>query len=74
NHLDLESIQALNEGLIRYKGAMIFTSHDHQFIQTIANRIIEVTPNGVVDRAETTYEDFLENETVQKQIAELYAK
>lgn len=74
NHLDLESITALNNGLIAFKGSLLFSSHDHQFIQTIANRIIEVTPNGVVDRAETTYEDFLENETVQKQIAELYAK
>lgn len=74
NHLDLESITALNNGLISFKSALLFSSHDHQFIQTIANRIIEVTPNGVVDRAETTYDDFLENETVQKQIAELYAK
>ncbi|WHZ32309.1 ATP-binding cassette domain-containing protein [Desemzia incerta] len=74
NHLDLESITALNNGLIAFKGSLLFSSHDHQFIQTIANRIIEVTPNGVVDRAETTYEDFLENETVQKKIAELYAK
>ncbi|MBM6614661.1 ATP-binding cassette domain-containing protein [Desemzia sp. RIT804] len=74
NHLDLESITALNNGLIAFKGSLLFSSHDHQFIQTIANRIIEVTPNGVVDRAETTYDDFLENETVQKQIAELYAR
>lgn len=74
NHLDLESITALNNGLIAFKGSLLFSSHDHQFIQTIANRIIEVTPNGVVDRAETTYEDFLENETVQQKIAELYAK
>ncbi|MFL2099979.1 ABC-F family ATP-binding cassette domain-containing protein [Desemzia sp. FAM 23991] len=74
NHLDLESITALNNGLIAFKGSLLFSSHDHQFIQTIANRIIEVTPNGVVDRAETTYDEFLDNETVQKQIAELYAK
>ena len=74
NHLDLESITALNNGLIAFKSALLFSSHDHQFIQTIANRIIEVTPNGVVDRAETTYDDFLENETVQQKIAELYAK
>lgn len=74
NHLDLESITALNNGLIAFKSALLFSSHDHQFIQTIANRIIEVTPHGVVDRAETTYDDFLENETVQNKIAELYAK
>ncbi|MGB3161595.1 ABC-F family ATP-binding cassette domain-containing protein [Carnobacterium sp.] len=74
NHLDLESITALNDGLMTFKGAMLFSSHDHQFVQTIANRIIEITPNGVVDRADTTYEEFLENKTVQEQIKELYAK
>lgn len=74
NHLDLESIQALNDGLMTFKGAMLFASHDYQFVQTIANRIIEITPNGVVDRADTTYEEFLDNKTVQDQIKELYAK
>lgn len=75
NHLDLESITALNDGLISFnKGSILFSSHDHQFVQTIANRIIEVTPNGVVDRADTTYEEFLENKTVQEQIKKLYAK
>jgi len=73
NHLDLESITSLNNGLIDFKGALLFSSHDHQFIQTIANRIIEVTPNGIVDRRETTYDEFLENKTVQKQIEALYA-
>ena len=57
-----------------FKGAMLFASHDYQFVQTIANRIIEITPNGVVDRVDTTYEEFLENKTVQQQIKELYAK
>ncbi|WP_026560537.1 ATP-binding cassette domain-containing protein [Bacillus sp. J37] len=71
NHLDLESITALNNGLTVYKGAMIFTSHDHQFVQTIANRIIEVTPNGTVDK-QMTYDEFLEDEQVQKQVKELY--
>lgn len=56
NHLDLESISALNDGLIAYKGSLLFASHDHQFIQTIANRIIAISENGVVDRAETTYD------------------
>lgn len=74
NHLDLESITALNNGLIDFKGGLLFSSHDRQFIQTIANRIIEVTPNGVVDRPETTYDEFLENKTVQEQVAALYAK
>ena len=49
NHLDLESITSLNEGLERFKGTVLFSSHDHQFIQTVANRIIEVTPNGTID-------------------------
>ncbi len=48
NHLDLESISALNDGLIAYKGSLLFASHDHQFIQTIANRIIAISENGVV--------------------------
>lgn len=72
NHLDLESITALNNGLIAFKGAMIFTSHDHQFVQTIANRIIEVTPNGVIDK-QMTYDEYLENADVQKQIQSMYA-
>lgn len=71
NHLDLESISALNDGLIAYKGSLLFASHDHQFIQTIANRIIAVSENGVVDRAETTYDEFLENPEVQKQMSQL---
>ena len=73
NHLDLESITALNDGLIAFKGSILFGSHDHQFIQTIANRIIEISPNGVVDRAETTYDEFLDNKSVKEQIAALYA-
>lgn len=72
NHLDLESITSLNEGLSNYKSALLFGSHDREFIQTIANRIIEVTPNGLVDRADTTYDEFLENKDVQDQIAGLY--
>lgn len=73
NHLDLESITALNDGLMTFKGAILFSSHDHQIIQTVANRIIEITPNGIVDRADTTYEEFLENKDVQAQIKKLYA-
>ena len=73
NHLDLESITALNNGLIAFKGTALFASHDHEFVQTIANRIIDITPGGVVDRV-TTYDDFLANETVQQQIAEKYKK
>ncbi|MFD1018389.1 ABC-F family ATP-binding cassette domain-containing protein [Thalassobacillus hwangdonensis] len=70
NHLDLESITALNNGLIRFKGSILFASHDHQFIQTIANRIIELTPNGIVD-AEMTYDEYLEDPKVQKQLQAL---
>ncbi|HDR7790456.1 ABC transporter ATP-binding protein [Bacillus cereus] len=71
NHLDLESITALNNGLIAFKGTILFTSHDHQFVQTIANRIIEVTPNGIIDK-EATYDEFLENEELQKQVDAMY--
>lgn len=59
NHLDLESITALNNGLINYKGSLIFSSHDHQFIQTIANRIFEFTPSGLIDK-QVTYNEYLE--------------
>lgn len=72
NHLDLESITALNNGLMAFKGAMLFTSHDHQFVQTIANRIIEVSANGLVDK-QTTYDEFLEDENIRAQVAKLYA-
>ncbi|MGE6349332.1 ABC-F family ATP-binding cassette domain-containing protein [Bacillus mycoides] len=71
NHLDLESITALNNGLITFKGTLLFTSHDHQFVQTIANRIIEVTPNGVVDKV-ATYDEFLESGELQKQVDAMY--
>lgn len=73
NHLDLESITALNNGLISFKGSMIFSSHDHQFIQTVANRIIEITPNGTVDK-QVTYDEYLENSELQKQVAAMYNK
>ena len=71
NHLDLESITALNNGLISFKGSMIFSSHDHQFIQTIANRIIEITPKGVIDK-QISYDEYLEDKELQKQVAEMY--
>ena len=59
NHLDLESITAVNNGLIDFKGVVLFASHDHQFIQTVANRIIEITPEGCIDRM-STYDEYLE--------------
>ncbi|MGP4073187.1 ABC-F family ATP-binding cassette domain-containing protein [Piscibacillus sp. B03] len=60
NHLDLESIQSLNNGLIKFKGSVIFSSHDHQFIQTIANRIIEIKDEGIIDKS-MTYEEYLDD-------------
>ena len=60
NHLDLESITAVNNGLMDYKSNILFTSHDHQFIQTIANRIIEITPDGIVDKR-MSYDEYLES-------------
>lgn len=72
NHLDLESITALNEAMENYPGSILFTSHDHEFIQTIANHIIEVGPKGVVARADISYDDFLAHPTVQEQVAKIY--
>lgn len=71
NHLDLESITALNNGMRDFKGNMIFTTHDHQIIQTVANRIIEITPNGAVDSL-MEYDDYLRSESIKQQRAELY--
>ncbi|UOQ93498.1 ATP-binding cassette domain-containing protein [Halobacillus shinanisalinarum] len=70
NHLDLESITSLNKGLINFKGSILFASHDHEFIQTIANRIIELTPQGIVDK-EMSYDEYLQDPSVQKQVAAL---
>ena len=58
NHLDLEAITALNEGLIDFTGVLIFTSHDHQFVTSVANRVVEICPAGVIDRA-MAFDDFL---------------
>lgn len=71
NHLDLESITAFNNSLQDYKGTVIFTSHDHQFVQTIANRIIEVGPNGVVDK-QTDFDSFIDDESLKERRAKLY--
>jgi len=73
NHLDLESITALNNGLTDFDGTILFTSHDHQFIQTIANRIIEITPNGIIDRS-MSYDEYLENEEVKSLREQMYPK
>lgn len=73
NHLDLESISSLNDGLISFKGSVLFTSHDREFINTIANRIIHVSGSGTVDRLDITYDEFLESEDIQKYVDALYS-
>ena len=72
NHLDLESITALNNGLINFKGTIMFVSHDHQFVQTVANRIVEITPKGLIDR-QTTYDEYLESEGIAALRKEMYS-
>lgn len=74
NHLDLESITALNQALERFPGTLLFSSHDHQFVQTVANRIIELTPRGMIDRRDITLDDYLADPALKAQRAALYAK
>ena len=71
NHLDLESIQAFNNNLKIYKGNILFSSHDHEFIQTVANRIIELTPNGIIDKM-MDYDEYISSENIQTLKAKLY--
>ena len=73
NHLDLESIQAFNNALVSFKGIVLMTSHDHEFINTVANRIIEITPNGMIDKY-MEYDDYLFDERVQENLSKLYSK
>ena len=73
NHLDLESISSLNDGIRDFKESVIFASHDHEFIQTLANHIIVLSKNGVIDRIDETYDEFLENEEVQAKVKALWA-
>lgn len=72
NHLDLESITAFNNGLRDFPGTVLFTSHDHEFTQTVANRIIEITPNGFIDKL-MTYDEYIESEKIAEQKVALYA-
>lgn len=72
NHLDLESIQAFNNALINFPGTVLFTSHDHTFTQTVATRIVELTPTGCVDKM-MQYDDYIESEKIQEQVEEMYA-
>ena len=73
DHLDLESITSLNKSLIRFPGTVLFTTHDHEFIQTVANKIIEITPNGILEK-EMEYDDYINDENVQQRLSELYEK
>ncbi|MUV37484.1 putative ABC transporter ATP-binding protein YkpA [Lentibacillus sp. JNUCC-1] len=72
NHLDLESITALNNGLIKFKGSIIFTTQDHEFINTVANRLIEITPGGIFDK-EISYEEYVQDKEIQDRVEAMYA-
>jgi ATPase subunit of ABC transporter with duplicated ATPase domains len=72
NHLDLESIQAFNNSLKNFKGSVLFTTHDHEFAQTVANRVVEITPNGVIDRY-MTFDEYLEDEKVKELRKKMYS-
>ena len=72
DHLDLESITSLNKALERFDGTILFTTHDHEFIQTIANKIIEITPKGILEK-EMEYDDYLNDENVEARLKELYS-
>ncbi len=72
NHLDLESIQSLNNSLINFKGTILFTTHDHEFAQTVANRIIEITPNGVIDKY-STFDDYLRDPKIKELRKKMYS-
>ena len=73
NHLDLESIQAFNNALKNYKGTVIFSTHDHEFAQTVANRIIEITPNGTIDRY-MTFDEYFGNKKIKELREKMYSK
>ena len=66
NHLDLESIQAFNNALINFPGTVIFTCHDHHFTQTVANRIVEITPNGCLDKL-MTFDEYISSPKIKEQ-------
>ncbi len=71
NHLDLESIQAFNNNLKQYKGNVLFSSHDHEFIETVANRIIELTPNGIIDKM-MTYDEYISSDHIKEMRERMY--
>ena len=71
NHLDLESIQAFNNTLVSFKGVVLMNSHDHEFIQTVCNRVIELTPNGIIDKR-MDFDDYIVNENIKEQLDKMY--
>ena len=71
NHLDLESITALNNSLINFKGNILISSHDHELLQTVCNRVIEITPKGIIDR-EMTYDEYLADKKVKELREQMY--
>lgn len=73
NHLDLESIQSFNESMVNFKGIVLFTTHDHTFMQSVANRVIEITPSGIIDRL-TSFDEYLADERVRALRAEMYGE
>jgi ATPase subunit of ABC transporter with duplicated ATPase domains len=72
NHLDLESIQAFNNNLVSFKGIVLFSSHDHEFIETVANRIIELTPKGTIDKM-MPYDEYIHDDSIKEQKAKMYS-
>ncbi len=73
NHLDLESIQAFNNNLTSFKGNILFSSHDHEFIETVADRIIELTPNGIIDKL-MSYDEYIHDEQIKELKNKLYSE
>ena len=72
NHLDLESITAFNNSLKNFKGTVIFTTHDHEFAQTVGNRVIELTPKGVIDRY-TTFDEYMSDKKIKELRDKMYS-
>jgi ATPase subunit of ABC transporter with duplicated ATPase domains len=72
NHLDLESITAFNNSLKNFKGTVIFTTHDHEFAQTLANRVIELTPKGVIDRY-TSFDEYMQDSKIKELRSKMYS-
>jgi len=72
NHLDLESITAFNNSLKNFKGTILFTTHDHEFAQTVGNRVVELTPNGVIDRY-TTFDEYMSDAKIKELRQKMYS-